>query len=415
MNRRILVGLIGLVIIVGVALLSWQPWRMSNDTSVPAPVADVARVAPIVANDTTGNIIVVREGNPPLALTSDAGASVQYLQITPAPDGEQVVYVAVERARSRLLVQKLDGGAPRTVFESSELRPFYIYWSPDSRQIAFLASDQTMHLYLVPADGSSAAREIREGNPSYFAWTADSTRLILHTGGLAPRGSIATYTLDGAKLDVADAAPGNFQAPAWNADNSARFVVLSDGTRNRLVRETGAVQQDLSPRTLEAIIFSRSPDGSQLAYMMLGDTSRSPIQVVAANGGDARALPPVLPLAFFWSPDGSRLATLVVEPRGIGPSGAAGVVFVAQTAPMRLHWEVTTLADNAHQRFAAFEPSDEFLNLLPYFDQYALSLNLWSPDSTRLVYGTADGVHTLHISDGSTTKISDGTQGFWAK
>ena len=123
----------------------------------------------------------------------------------------------------------------------------------------------------------------------------------------------------------------------------------------------------------------------------------------------------MLPLAFFWSPDGSRIATLVVEPRGIGPSGQSGVVFIAQPAPTRLHWEVTTLADNAHQRFAAFEPSDEFLNLLPYFDQYALSLNLWSPDSTRLVYGTTDGVHTLHISDGSTTKISDGTQGFWAK
>ena len=363
-----------------------------------------------------GNLLVVATGTATVTLTSDASRSRQYLQITPAPDGRQVAYVAAEAGRSRLLVQALDGTPARAVYESADRLPFYLYWAPDSRSLAFLASDSAMHLYVVPADGSAPASEIREGQPSYFDWAADSTRLLLHTGGGAPRGSIAAHTLEGGPLEVFPDAPGDFQAPAWDAAGSARFVVLSDGTRNRLVRIAGEEQLDLSPRTVDAIVFSPAPDRSRLAYMTLGSSSRSPIHVVSASGGDTSDLPPLRPLAFFWSPDGMRIASLVLEPQGVGPSADSGVVLVAQSAqsaPLRMHWEVTTLAGNDHQRFAPFVPSEAFLNLLPYFDQYALSLPLWSPDGARLIYGTADGVASLNISDGATTMLSDGTQGFW--
>jgi hypothetical protein len=414
MNRRILMAMLGLLGVLGAGVLIWRPWRGEAPAGA-APAQPAAPAPPAIVNDRAGNLLVAT-GAATVTLTSDAAPGRQYLQITPAPDGRQVAYLASEAGRSRLLVQALDGAPPRTVYESAERLPFYLYWAPDSRSLAFLASDAAMHLYVVPADGSAPASEIREGQPSYFDWTADSTRLLLHTGGGAPRGSIAAHTLAGGKLEVFADAPGDFQAPAWDAAGSARFVVLSDGTRNRLVRIAGAEQLDLSPRTVDAIVFSPAPDRSRLAYVTQGSASRSPIHVVSAGGGDTSDLPPVRPLAFFWSPDGTRIASLVLEPQGVGPSADAGVVLVArsaQSAPLRMHWEVTTLADNTNQRFAPFVPSEAFLNLLPYFDQYALSLPLWSPDGTRLIYGTAGGVASLNISDGATTMLSDGAQGFW--
>ncbi|HYF61841.1 MAG TPA: hypothetical protein VD886_03450 [Herpetosiphonaceae bacterium] len=411
MNRRILLAMVGLLGVLIAGVLIWQSWRgeAPAGAATPEPAGKAPRA---VVSDREGNLLVVAEGAEPVALTSDASNRRQYLQITPAPDGRRVAYVAADGAQARLMVQPLDGAPALAVFESSQRRPFYVYWSPDSRMLAFLASDQAMHLYVVPADGSAEASEIREGQPSYFAWSADSASLLLHTGGGAPRGSIAAHTLDGAKLAVLPDPPGDFQAPAWDAAGETRFVVVSDGSRNQLARIAGEEQRDLSPRTSDAIIFSLSPDRSRLAYFTLG-ADRSPIHVVAESGGDTTDLAGARPLAFFWSPDSARVASLVLEPQGVGPSGDAGVRLVAQRAPLRMHWEVTALAGNESQRFAPFVPSDEFINLLPYFDQYALSLSLWSPDSARLIYGTADGVESLSISDGATARLSDGAQGFW--
>ncbi len=409
MKRRLSAGLGTLVVVLLIGLWWWRPWA--------DPVAGVAGAElRAVALDAGGNLVVVGLDGERTSLTSDAGSRRAYLQLTPAPDGQQVAYIAVEPNRALLLVQALDGSPPRTIYASPDASPFYLAWSPDSRTVAFLASDTVMNLYLVPADGSSLAREIREGQPSYFVWSADSSRLLLHTGGGAPRGSIAQHTLASAELEVFDDAPGDFQTPGWSADGAVRYSVVSDGTRNRLVRVAGDEQTDLTPRSVDALLFSLSPDGSKIAHQTVGGGRRSPIQVIDASGSNAVALPPIRPLAFFWSPDGTRIAALVAESRGIGPSGASGVVFVAQTAqaaPPRLHWEVTTLADGSNQRFAPFAPSDQFLTLLPYFDQYATSLALWSPDSRHLIYGTADGVYSLSIADAQTTRLTDGTQGFW--
>jgi Tol biopolymer transport system component len=384
----------------------WRPWAA-------APPAESSAGLRAVALDAGGNLVVVGLDGQRSSLTSDASPRRVYLQLTPAPDGRQVAYIATEPNRALLLVQALDGSPPRTVYASPAKRPFYLAWSPDSRTVAFLASDTVMNLYLVAADGSSPAREIREGQPSYFAWSADSGSLLLHTGGGAPRGSIAQHTLDKAELQVFAEAPGEFQTPGWSEDRAVRYVVVSDGSRNRLVRVAGTEQTDLTPRSVDGLLFSLSPDRSKIAYLTLGSGRGAKIQVIDAAGGDAVELPPVLPLAFFWSPDGTRIATLVAESRGVGPSGADGVYVVAQTAALRIHWEVTTLADLTTRRFAPFAPSDEFLALLPYFDQYATSLALWSPDSSRLIYGATDGVWSLSISDEQTTRLSEGGQGFW--
>lgn len=408
MKRR---AIIGIGIIVVAALIGGLWWRTSaRPVAAPLPASTVGRA---VVTDATGNLLLVGTDGSSQQLTSDASRSRSYGQITPAPDGQHVAYVVVEAGRALLQVQPLAAGEARTLYESFDARPFYLAWSPDSRTIAFLASDSTMNLYLVGADGSNPPREIREGQPSYFAWADDSTRLLLHTGGGAPQGSITQHTVANNSLYTFAEPPGDFQTPAWNSDGTVRYVVLTDGMNNRLVRVEGDKQTDLTFRLVNPLVFSLSPDRSKIAYMTMSNARPSVIQIVDATGGTPTELPSTAPIAFFWSPDGKQIAALAVDPQGVGPTGDRGVYTVAQNLQLRVHWEVTTIADNTQRRFVPFIPSNEFLNLVPYFDQYATSVSFWSPDSTHLIYGAANGVWSLNTADGKTTKLSDGTQGFW--
>ena len=57
--------------------------------------------------------------------------------------------------------------------------------------------------------------------------------------------------------------------------------------------------------------------------------------------------------------------------------------------------------------------------VLPYFDQYALSHRVWSPDGTSILLPvvTADGVETLESlpKDGSPARVlAPGSIGFWS-
>ncbi len=64
--------------------------------------------------------------------------------------------------------------------------------------------------------------------------------------------------------------------------------------------------------------------------------------------------------------------------------------------------------------------ADHFVNeLLPYFDQYALSHSLWSPDSRAILLPlvSAAGRDQLVVvpADGSDARaIADGDSGFWS-
>ena len=69
---------------------------------------------------------------------------------------------------------------------------------------------------------------------------------------------------------------------------------------------------------------------------------------------------------------------------------------------------------------AAFPPSERFLSVIPFFDQYHASLTIWSPDSKNLVvsaYGN-DGNPGIWVVEASghldPRHIAEGWLGFWS-
>ena len=107
----------------------------------------------------------------------------------------------------------------------------------------------------------------------------------------------------------------------------------------------------------------------------------SRIRLVGADGSGPRTLAEETLLAFYWAPDGERLAWVSVD--------AEDQVF---------QWKVAALTGSpaggelpGAQTLFRFRPSGEVFTMLSFFDQYAYSHSPWSPDGTRLVVAGAEG------------------------
>ena len=74
-------------------------------------------------------------------------------------------------------------------------------------------------------------------------------------------------------------------------------------------------------------------------------------------------------MAFFWSPDGQKLAFAAVDRQA-----------------QALTWFVSDAAGKSRKEVGTFLPSQEQIRHFAFFDQYAQSHSLWSPDSRHLIY-----------------------------
>ncbi len=375
--------------------------------------------------DNADNIQVVDpRGEHRVALTTDASDALPrgYFFPTWSPDSQQVAFVGVSgegRTRTATLYTEFStGGNSVTVFNSTTQTPFYLYWSPDSQWIGFLAQSETdMALMLGRVNGQADARKLETGAPFYWAWSPDSRELLLHVGGSArdsARARLALLTRDSAgSPQVLNSDPANFLAPHYSPDGSKVLYAATDGSSGDALFLADA--QGSRPRAIAtyrgSIAFAWSPDGKKIASLVTPEdvalANFGPIWISDAGGTNRTQLTDEDALAFYWSPDSQQIAFLTVtlqnESQSCG-SGCAGPIRKArsndsrtlsipqaQSQRLRLRWRVVNIADQRARTLATFVPTHDFLLMLPYFDQYARSLTFWSPDSRRFVYTQAEG------------------------
>lgn len=366
----------------------------------------------IVVQRRDGNLMLIDEQGQTRALTTDAnGQSILYRLPTPAPDGRSVATIALRHGvtytSSSLVVHPLDG-PPTTLYTQENSHPFYLSWSPDSSKIAFLANDpRGMILRGVQIDAQSEATLIAPGQPSYFAWSPDSSRLLLHIGGAAPSGSLQIYAWGTDKPRPLTAMPALFQAPIWFPDGKQALAVVtqSSGAALAMLDMQGSITRQIAAVSASTMFVS-TPDASRIAYITFGENAPGELHVLQVADGNDRVIRSGV-VTCFWSPTGDALAFLTLPDRGEAQT-------IAQTQPnLRVRWNVLRLSDGDLRSFDLFTPSREFLELLPFFDQYAQSIRLWDLTGSRLLFATADGVYTLDVASGETRLVGKGVLGVW--
>jgi TolB protein len=392
-----------------------------------------------------GNIYTVGpSGASSVALTDDAqpnpdagGALRYYSDPSWSPEGNNLAFMEVEAGsetgtRFSVRVRTRDDASSRVLFSSPNRAPIYLYWSPDGTRLSFITSDSRggpLSLHLVPIDGRPG-RVIDSGQPYYWSWSPTSREIVVHVGGSAADApDVARLSQISLEPEVNeslwDLAPLAFQAPAYSPDGSSVLLAArSDVGKSGLLRVTadGRVDSVLSDDE-SPTAFAWSPNGQTIAIMTfdpaqpsgLGDLSflrLGPSGQVQRVPTDAERV-----VAFFWSPDGERLAYFAPVLPGTNGSGT-NIALQGQSVSLKL--AIADPADGSSRDITTFQPTSDFLRILPFFDQYLRSTTIWSPDSRTLaIPGYDEGGRAriyLVSADGTTEarSIAEGTLAFWS-
>ena len=350
---------------------------------------------------------------------SPAGAELAVIGANPDGGG---VFTVQDRAGAKL----------KTLYEAPA-GPIYLYWSPDGEKVGFLANGAA-GLELQVADTEGKTKKVASGNPLYWQWGKGS-RLLIHTGVLGD-GEIAFYTPAG-RTGEPLATPGFFNAPGLSP--SGRYLAYAElgGNVTRIIlsgntEQNAELRREVPYEGLAAL--SWSPAADQLAIMnppAAVGLPYGPIRLLDAETGDLTSLVKTTAIAFFWSPDGKYIAYIAPLRQGDGqvsqaPTGllTPNVTTVSTPShvaqePVLLELRVVNVETGDDRLLSPFTPTPLFVNqFLPFFDQYALSHRVWSPDSKALVLPvqspTGPKVVVVPLA-GKPSVLADGEMPFWSR
>jgi TolB protein len=265
--------------------------------------------------------------------------------------------------------------------------------------------------------------------------------MLVHAGGNEGELFLGEVASDGSTVATIAGTPGEFRSPAVSADGKfqAYAVTRDDGTE-ALVVEAADGSSRHEVQVFGPAAFEFAPGGGRLAFV--GPAQTDPrvglplgtLRVLDAATGEARELLAREVVAFFWAPDGRTIAALAVTDQA-GP-GAAGIDWarlastgtggradrprVAEAPGITASLVFVDVESGTTRSERPVQLSDLFVNqMLPYFDQYALSHRVWAPDGASILLPLVadDGTGSLEIipADGSAPRIlAAGSMGFWS-
>ena len=300
--------------------------------------------------------------------------------------------------------------------------PYYQYLSPDGNHLAFIGNTgEALALYLDDLRDDAAPSPALEQGPLYMDWSPDSRYLLVHRG-------TDLLVLDVEKGIVADLPVTDhdalYRAPSWQPTGDTIAYVTGDVSRGYGLYTSGpdAAEETFVGRVPSYAAFLWSPSGRWLAvtgservlpFLPMQLLVYPNVSLLLADGSH-NAMDEIedAVVAFFWSPDGSKLAYVTLV-------DATGV----------LRWNILDVEDGTRWPLVDFRPSRDQLTVFQYFDQFARSHSQWSPDSQALVFSgriVGGAISTLEQQRlfkiivmptypfSSPVFLADGNLGFWS-
>ena len=358
---------------------------------------------------TDGNIYISDQGGGQLrAITEDAeipenqSAPIYFYQTpTWSSDGQKLAFVGLSRTGTQitteLYVANLEEDASTKIYSGTNETTFYLYWAPDNSSVSFLSSTpsgQSLILESVPATGGNRL-VLDTGAPYYWSWAPDGRVMIVHAGstGTTSPERMAFLQVDSSVTeDGLTLFPASFQAPAWSPDGTRILLAARDASGEDSIVITdasGQLQKTLGAFTGE-VAFAWSSDGEKVAYIasdrLINQGLLGSLHVVNLTTSDEIVQDGQI-FAFFWSPDNEKIAYFVPFLRDSTPQeGDSG----GSTQSIVLQLNVLDVNTGENHELFNFVPTQEFLSVLSYFDQYHQSNTIWSPDNNNLVLSFLD-------------------------
>ncbi len=298
-----------------------------------------------------------------------------------SPDGQEIAAFSVEvtdGAAGAVRVATLDMDGVRQVqwADLPSAAPVYLQWHPSGAALSLLMQQGSdLVLALVRRSRLGQVRPLESGVPLFFNWTPGGERVLVHVGTSdQPDGRLVLRDPLGTAEDVhLDRVPGSFCAPIFVAGEAVYAVQRPDGDSD-LVRGTPDGRETtslLSRAGLLAIL--PAPDGSPIVALSAAPGgSMSPyqgIELVNIRTGERQPVSSADCFAFFWSPLGDFLVYAVVDADN-----------------NCLYWYRVSREGGTPERLGSFWPTRETLFYLRFFDQYANSHPMISPDARHIAF-----------------------------
>jgi TolB protein len=398
-----------------------------------------------------GNVYVSDQGGGNLskltddaAITTNESGEFNFYQLpTWSQDGNQLAFVGTSgtntNATATLFVANIADEKTNEIYSSKSEYPIYLYWSPDNANVSFIStsvSGASLILQNVPAAGGSERTIIDTGSPYYWSWAPNGRTLITHSGGAANSTSpehlafIQLQDSDGGIIeDGLDTTPASFQAPAWSPDGSHILMTrVNDKKKNEIIVTDGQgkIEKPLGTFAMNTA-FAWSDQSDRVAYIEGTKTARAGVigtlHVVDVNTSDELFSDDDDVIAFFWSPNGEKIAYFVLKINSASSSSSGGQSTTDSQAQQQilLQLKMLDVESGESKDLLAFQPTDQFLAILPYFDQYHQSATIWSPDNFNLVLPliAGDGTPSLAIVPASGQLepriMTQGYLAFWSR
>lgn len=371
----------------------------STTSTTPPQEIGPGRLA--VVDPSEGIVVMAPDGSDRQQVTEGGGSEENpalYMQPIWSPDGSMLAWG--QRTGSGFGVGIGQPGSDRLTTLTTPNLPFFNYWSPDGRFLGVLHNGQTGVQFQIADVVDESTSLLDEDAPFYFSWSPDGDRVVTHAGATRAE----TLTPDGERVELAPTT-ANYLAPQWTPRGvyhvvDDRLVLEDDGERRPVAAVSGLTLFVANPQGTRVAMQSTGDDGSGITASTedFPAPTTDAVVVVDVDSGDTEIVDDSVSVGFFWSRDGEALLVLGLDEGRIVPS----------------MWTGGELAE-----YPAFRPSQTLVrDTLPFFPQYAQSMNFWAPDASSFAFaGQVDGeagVWVQQLDEESPTRVSDGTWVAWS-